>query len=43
MVCDRCEIAAVVRRRHQLEGMSDGEVMARLYMALTLVADNASL
>ena len=36
--CDRCAIADLVRFRHGLGDMPDGEVLARLYLALQIVA-----
>ncbi len=36
--CDRCELADVMIRRHNLANISRGEALARLYVAMSDVA-----
>jgi hypothetical protein len=33
-LCDRCELAEVVRRRHHLGDMPTGEILAKLFLAM---------
>jgi hypothetical protein len=37
-LCDRCELANVMIRRHRLGTMSRGEALARLYLAMSITA-----
>lgn len=41
-LCDRCELAEVVRRRHHLGDMPRGEILARLYLSMAMVAGDRS-